>query len=280
MGEKGKLIGQGNTAEIYNWGVDKILKLYRKGLPTTLCQDEFEKTMKANQLIKVVPKPIDIIFDNERIGAIYQKINGKTMLKKMLEKPWMFTKYAKLLAKYHADIQKPIKSEFPSVKMKLKGDIEAVDLLTETEKQYLYKYLDFLPNGSALCHFDFHPDNVIVSNSNYCIIDWMTACKGDRLSDVARTGVILNFSKIPRVPVVVNFILSIFQKQVFKIYLKEYLRITNAPLESIKKWELPVAAARLREWVPEQEKQQLLNYVRRNLEKQNNKKTVNIKRSI
>jgi hypothetical protein len=29
--DKGRLIGQGNTAEIFEWGNDKILKLYRSG---------------------------------------------------------------------------------------------------------------------------------------------------------------------------------------------------------------------------------------------------------
>lgn len=33
---KGKLIGQGNTAEIFEWGYNSVLKLYRSGLPDDL----------------------------------------------------------------------------------------------------------------------------------------------------------------------------------------------------------------------------------------------------
>jgi hypothetical protein len=261
-------IAQGNTAEIYNWGTDCILKLYRDGIPISICQNEFDRTKGAYNLIKVVPRPVDIVNDDGKVGAVYQKVNGKTMLKEMMSKPWLFRKYAKQLAIYHVDMQKPVDFELPTVKEKLKQDIEAAILLTEDEKQRLYKYIGSLPDGSALCHFDYHPDNVMLSINNYTIIDWMTACKGDKLSDVARTCVILSFSKIPRVPAIVNFVLGVFQKQIFKIYLNEYLRITNARTEDIKKWEMPVAAARLCEWIPEQEQQALLTFVRKNLEKQ------------
>lgn len=44
MNKKGKMIGQGNTAEIYEWGEKEILKLYREGLPLKLCENEFNKT--------------------------------------------------------------------------------------------------------------------------------------------------------------------------------------------------------------------------------------------
>ena len=99
-------------------------------------------------------------------------------------KTWLFTKHAKQLANYHADIQKTISGGFPKVKGKLKCDMEAAALLAEAEMQDLYKYIDCLPDGNILCHFDFHPNNIILSDNNYSIIDWMTACKGDRLNNI------------------------------------------------------------------------------------------------
>lgn len=60
-------------------------------------------------------------------------------------------------------------------------------------------------------------DNIIIRNGKPIVIDWMTACIGDPLADVAR-------------------------------------------------WELPVAAARLREWIPEEEKRLLMDIVNKNLD--------------
>jgi hypothetical protein len=60
-------------------------------------------------------------------------------------------------------------------------------------------------------------------------------------------------------------LVSAFQKGVYKIYIRRYLSITGAKLESIEKWELAIAAARLREWIPEQEKKTLLKFIRQRL---------------
>jgi len=265
MEKKGLLLGQGNTAEIYEWETDKILKLYRNGLPEILCNNEFNATKSVYNLLHATPKPFEIVHVDSRVGAVYERITGKTMLKEMVSKPWKFGKYSNLLAQCHVNIQKPIDFKLPMVKEKLKRDIDGTPLLSDTEKQRIYQYMDSLPNGSMLCHFDFHPDNIMLSNGNYIIIDWMTACKGDRLSDVARTGIILNFSEIQRVPRLANFILSRLKKKVYNDYLKEYLKITNVSVEEIKRWEMPIAAARLREWIPEKEQQKLLIFVRENL---------------
>jgi len=42
---------------------------------------------------------------------------------------------------------------------------------------------------------------------------------------------------------------------------QEYIHITGTQIAEIKKWEYPIIAARLREWVSKSEKQVLLNLV-------------------
>jgi uncharacterized protein (TIGR02172 family) len=265
MDKKGRMLGQGNTAEIYEWETDKILKLYRKGLPDALCEGEFNTTKNVYDLLQITPKPIKTVYIDGRFGAVYERIPGKTMLKEMISKPWIFNRYSRMLAQFHINIQKPINFELPTVKEKLKRDIEASSLLSNTEKQKIYQYIKTLPDGNILCHFDFHPDNIMLSDCKNIIIDWMTACKGDGLSDVARTSVILKYSEIPRVPRFVNTIFRCIKKKICKGYLKEYLKMTGVQTEKIKAWEMPIAAARLREWIPQREKQTLLTFVRKTI---------------
>ena len=105
---KRNLIGQGNTAEIFEWGSDKILKLYRHGLPDDLCVYEFEITRYAYETQKNAPKPFEIIHIDGRIGAVYERLCGKTMLKLMLSKPWHINKYSKMLAQCHITIHKNV----------------------------------------------------------------------------------------------------------------------------------------------------------------------------
>jgi aminoglycoside phosphotransferase (APT) family kinase protein len=42
----------------------------------------------------------------------------------------------------------------------------------------------------GLCHFDFHPNNVLVGARGWVVIDWLTAGSGPGLADVARTLVL------------------------------------------------------------------------------------------
>ena len=262
MNKQGVLLAQGNTAEIFEWDSDKILKLYRKGLPEALCHDEFNITKDVYDLLKVTPHPVEIVYIDGRVGAVYERIKGKTMLKVMMSKPWTFRKYSRILAQCQISMQKQICFELPTVKEKLERNIADAPVLSDIEKHRIYQYMNSLPDGNILCHFDFHPDNIMLTGGSSIIIDWMTACKGDGLADVARTGIILNYSEIPRVPRFVNLIFSNIKKKTYKYYLKEYLKTTSTQIEKIRAWEMPIAAARLREWIPEKEKQTLLAFVR------------------
>jgi Ser/Thr protein kinase RdoA (MazF antagonist) len=82
------------------------------------------------------------------------------------------------------------------VKDKLRGDIARAEHLTEAEKTLVNNYMDGLPEGNRLCHFDFHPDNVILTDKGPITIDWMTACKGEPVADAARTFIMLKYSDI------------------------------------------------------------------------------------
>lgn len=220
-----------------------------------------------NEVLKIAPKPIEIVRCKDRIGAVYERLNGETMLKLMLSKPWSLSKYSKMLARCHAAIHKKSTLSARTVKEKLRREIENVSLLSSEEKQFINEYLDTLPDGDSICHFDFHPDNIMALDHQYYIIDWMTGCVGDPLSDVARTALILNYAEIPRVPHLVNVLAKAFQKRIYKVYLSEYLNMTGARLSDIQKWEMPIAAARLCEWIPDGESKTLLKLVKMELAK-------------
>lgn len=260
-----RLIGQGNTAEIFAYDTGNILKLYRYGMPDELCAREFSITKYVYEKLKIAPQPIEEVIVEDRVGALYEQVQGITMLKKMLTAPWKLAKYSKELAQYQAAIHIPVDIDIISVKEKLKRDIVAVTSLLPEEKQNLFDYLDTLPDGNTLCHFDFHPDNIMISAEKYYVIDWMTGCQGDRLADIARTKIMLNYAEIPRVPNFVNVFVKMIQKTIYKIYLKEYIKLTKVDYADIERWELPVAAARLCEWIPEGEAKRITALMKKGL---------------
>jgi hypothetical protein len=65
----------------------------------------------------------------------------------------------------------------------------------------------------------------------------------------------------------VKRLLAMGKKRILKNYCKEYLKLTGVSMGDIAKWELPIAAARLRESIPKSEREVLLNFVNKEIAK-------------
>lgn len=105
MEQVGKRIGQGYTAEVYEYGADKILKLYRQGMPDAACQREFEATKNIGRSFAASPKAFEMLRIDGRMGAVYEKIAGATMLNVMLRRILRLRAYSRELAQIHFSIQ-------------------------------------------------------------------------------------------------------------------------------------------------------------------------------
>ena len=256
-----EMIGQGNTAEIYKLDDNIILKLFRNGLHKGIIEREYQNGIFIQKILDCVPKTYEIVEVNGRYGIIYQNIKGIDMLKIMLTSLWKINKYSKDFAHYHLSIQKPVRDGISTVKEKLEEDINAVNILSIETKEIVKKYLKQLPEGNELCHFDFHPGNIMIADHRVFFLDWMTACRGDACADVARTCILLKYGGVLHAPWIMKKLISLSQHHIYKIYIKEYLAISNRSIEDINRWELPIAAARLRESISENEKQVLLQLV-------------------
>lgn len=60
--------------------------------------------------------------------------------------------------------------------------------IASTTKYDLHTRLESMPKGNSLCHGDFNPSNIIISEDNKpYIIDWSHATQGNPCADAART---------------------------------------------------------------------------------------------
>ncbi len=256
-----KIIGQGNTAEIYKIDNNRILKLFRTGLPKSVVEREYQNGITVQTILNCVPKVYEMVEINGRHGIIYEEVKGRDLLKTMLISLWKINDYARKLAHYHLDIQKPVNDTLCSVKEKLEKDLNDVTVLSGEYKEIIQEYINQLPDGNGLCHFDYHPGNIMIADNKAVFLDWMTACRGDVCADVARTCILLKYGEVARAPWIMRKLIMISQHHIYKIYIKEYLMISKRSIEDINRWELPVAAARLREWISENEKKALIQLV-------------------
>lgn len=259
---KEKLIGAGNTAEIYEYAGDKILKLFKEGIPKAAAVGEYQTTANVYRLLGICPKVFERVSLEGRAGIVYERVKGKTLLEEMQSRFWRYKSLSVKMARCHSSLQKEVDFDLPTVKEKLKADIRAADLLAQEEKEKLYQYIETLPEGGALCHFDFHPGNLIMRNGQLVVIDWMTACRGASAADAARTGIMLRYAQAPVASKAAKRLLKWMQRKIYKVYLTEYMKCTETRREDIKRWEYPVMAARLCEWIPDEEKMVLLGKIR------------------
>lgn len=259
---KGQLIGGGNTAEVYNWGANEILKLFCKEFPMSAIEREYQASKIIGNQGLSVPKVSQMIELEGRSGIIYEKVVGVSLLNLIMKKPLTSKKYLKQLAELQYQMHQCKKLELPNYKELLEWNIRHTKHLSETQKLAVLNQLEQLPEGEALCHGDFHPGNIMVKDNKLYILDWMTASVGAPAADVARTIILLKDSALPEnMPRVIKYIIQTLRKGFSKAYLKQYLKLSGLSKEDIDRWRTVLAAARLMEWIPEAEKKYLLNVI-------------------
>ena len=187
------------------------------------------------------------------------------MLKLSTTKPWLLFQFARQLAELHTEMHKHEVSDLPSQRTSLIEIIQQLESLPLGLKSSLLKLLEGFPDGNTLCHIDFHPDQVLITDSGPVIIDWMTAQKGHPHSDVARTCTILKFGQVPYGSWVMRTIINIWRGFFYRTYITRYLELhPGVSKEEIVNWMIPVAAGRLGEEIPG-EREPILRFIRSHL---------------
>lgn len=253
--KNGELIGKGLTAEVYAWGPDKALKLYFEGFGGNWTQNEAKNGSAVHAAGVSSPAVFDIINIGRRKGIIFQRISGKTMLKRMETEPWMLYYYAQQMAEFHYKIHKCSANLLSPQKERFAYAIKDASQILGNKGKRILDYVEGLPGGESVCHGDFHFNNIIVSEKGLVAIDWTHAYKGNPLGDVARTCLTFNS---PEAFAGISSEMAMMSQPVrllaYWTYLNEYMRLAKARFRDIDAWILPVAAARLKEKIPGEQK--------------------------
>lgn len=182
----GKVIGTGNTATVYEWGEDKVLKLFYQGYPKDAVEKEFHNAMAIRDMNFAKPKAYEMIFYQGRLGIVYDKIKGESLLDWVM-KTSDLDKCAEYMVKLHKAILQNKVNNIPDYKEFLRYQISKEISIDPKKRQILLQMLEKLPNGNTLCHGDFHPANILIAHGQATVIDYMNLCRGEYLYDVART---------------------------------------------------------------------------------------------
>jgi aminoglycoside phosphotransferase (APT) family kinase protein len=173
-------------------------------------------------------------------------------------RPWRIPAYGRLMAALHAQMHACRVPELPTQRSMFERRSQNEPAIPDDLRLAARESLATLPDGDALCHGDFHPDNIILSLHGPVILDWMTASRGCPAADVARTLLLIRIGEpvYPLNPVMI-FLLNRARNVFVGAYLKEYRRLTGTPQADIDAWRFVTAVARLVEQIPS-EREKLL----------------------
>jgi uncharacterized protein (TIGR02172 family) len=243
-------IATGGTADIHPWQDTQVLKLFFDKF--SLEDVEYEKRISQAVHASGLPVPAagEIIQKNNRYGLIYERVEGISMLDMFLRKPWNAVRYAHRMAELHAEMHGiTFQEHITQQRERIKRKINQVDRLDDDLRMKLLAALDQMPDGTQLCHGDFHPGNIMMAGQQTIIIDWIDATLGNPLADVARTSIIL--LGVVHGNLHLNFMVRAFVLLFHHTYLRRYFKLHPGGREEYAEWLPIVAAARLSENIKE-----------------------------
>jgi Phosphotransferase enzyme family len=243
----GPRIGEGREAEVYGWGDDAVVKLYRSG---HLGHHAEISALTGLDGHDVAPRLIEVVDRDGRCGLVLQRLPGSDMLALLQRQPWRVIGLARKLAGAHLAVHRvTAPGELPDLRQLLAVRIEDAGLPPGL-RSFVLRVLDGLPEGDRLCHGDYHPGNVLVAADRVGVIDWTNAARGAPEADHARTLLLLRWADpLPGTPLASRALMAAGRAVFARTYAHTYHRRASWPSPQIDSWLTVHAAARLTEGI-------------------------------
>jgi Ser/Thr protein kinase RdoA (MazF antagonist) len=241
----GPKLGEGREADVYAWGGDAVVKLYRPGYLGNRAEAAALGTLAGHD---VAPRLIDTVECDGRTGLVLERLDGTDMLSLLQRQPWRVLGLARALATAHLvihGIHAP--PDLPDLRQVLTARIEDA-VLPPPLREHALRVLDRLPDGDRLCHGDYHPGNVLVAAGRVGVIDRANAARGVPEADHARTVLLLRWADpLPGTPVIARALIAAGRSAFAHGYVRTHRHGAPQPLSHVDSWLVVHAAARLAE---------------------------------
>ncbi|MDH3231016.1 MAG: phosphotransferase [Alphaproteobacteria bacterium] len=233
-------LATGATAEVLAWKDGQVIKLFRER--ASFHGHELAATRAASASGLAVPAVIGGLVEVEdREGIVFERVDGPTMAGYVEDHPDEAVGCAVRMADLHAEIHRRDVSGIVELGQILTWAIDRADALALDTRKAVLGILDRLPGGSALCHGDFHPHNIIMGASGPVAIDWAMGARGNALADFARAWLISRLW--------LSDVGSGKPKQCWKAfwpaYSRRYRDLIPCPDDELADWRIVTAAASL-----------------------------------
>lgn len=239
-------VGRGYTSDVYDWGGGRVLKLFHRSFPRANAEREYRVTRAVGAAGLPAPAAYEFIEVEDRCGIVFERVDGVSLFDSVRAKPWTLFRAVRQLAELHTLIhRREAPPELPSQREWIGGGIDAAPDVPASERQAAKAALAGLPDGTAVCHGDFHPANVLLTPRGPVVIDWDTATRGHPVGDIACTSHLLRIARLPAwSPRSMHLLLMCTRGLLHSSYMRHSLALHGATRGQVGAWEVPIKAAR------------------------------------
>lgn len=239
-----KVIAVRNSKTVYRDG-DLCIKVFDEDFSKADVLNEALNQARIEETGLNIPKVKEVMTIDGKWAIVSDYIKGKTLAQLMEEHPEKKDEYIEKLV----DLQLEVNSKECPLLNKLRDKMQSKISQTQldaTTRYELHTRLNAMPKHNKVCHGDFNPSNVIITDDGKAfIIDWSHATQGNASADAART-----------------YLLFWLEGDIdgAKKYLDIFCQKSNTAKQYVQKW-MPIVAASQSVKGNEKEREFLLSWV-------------------
>ena len=239
-----KIIAVRNNKTIYRDG-DKCIKVFNEGFSKADVLNEALNQARIEGTGLNIPKILEVTMIEGKWAIVSEFIKGKTLAQLMEEDPEKKDEYLALLVDLQLEMHSKTCAHLNKLKDKMNRKISESNL-DATTRYDLHTRLEGMPKHKKVCHGDFNPSNIIITEDGTpYILDWSHATQGNASADAART-----------------YLLFWLNGDIdgAKKYLDLFCHKSNTAKQYVQKW-MPIVAASQSVKGNEKEREFLLSWV-------------------
>lgn len=181
-----KIIAVRTGKTVYKDG-DRVIKVFENGYSKADILNEALNQARIEETGLNIPKILGVSTENGKWAIISEYIKGKTLAQLMTENPDKFYEYLERFVDIQMEIHSKKAPLLTKLMDKMNRKINQADI-DATTRYDLHTRLEGMPRHNKVCHGDFNPSNIIITDDGTpYIIDWAHATQGNASADVART---------------------------------------------------------------------------------------------
>lgn len=224
---------------------DKCIKVFSSDYSKADVLNEALNQARIEETGLNIPKILEVTMVDGQWAIVSEFIEGKTLAQMMQEDEEKKDEYLELLV----DLQLNVHSKTCPLLNKLKDKMNRKIKMTEldaTTRYELHTRLEGMPKHNKVCHGDFNPSNIIITEDGTpYILDWAHATQGNASADAARTYLLFCLNG---------------DDDGAKKYLDLFCKKSNTAKQYVQKW-MPIVAASQSVKGNENEREFLLSWV-------------------